>query len=89
MNRAYGLGDKTTQYVAAQRNGVNEARTHIVTSGHLYCTSCGGPAMSIADFANIAGVAPRDVSNFLNHRTIREDKAARIRAHLHHVDEVR
>lgn len=89
IRRAYGLADKTTEYVAAQRSGTDLERGHIVTQGHLYCISCGGPAVSLADFARLAGVTPRDVSAFLNHRTIREDKAQRIRAHLHHVDEVR
>lgn len=88
LPRAYGLGlSKAPQYVAAQRNG--STATRIVTNGHLYCISCGGPAMSLAEFANVAGVKPRDVSSFLNHRPIREDIAERIRAHLHHVDEVR
>lgn len=87
LRRAYGKGDKTREYLGAQRSGANLERGHVVTTGHLFCIHCGAGGLSMGDFAAIAGVTPRDVSNFLNHRPIREDKAARIREHLAEVRE--
>jgi hypothetical protein len=81
----HGKGDRTSEYVGAARPFV---RTGVIRNhGYLYCTSCGGSTVSMADFASIAGVTPRDVSNFLNRRPVRPDKAEAIRSHLAEVDE--
>lgn len=82
---AHGKGDKTREYLGAARS--KRTANMIRPKGYLYCISCGGSTMSMADFAAIVGVTPRDVSRFLNREPVRDDKAAAIRANLAEVDE--
>lgn len=82
---AHGLGRATRKYIKAVRSGTHNGVIH--PRGYLHCISCGGPTMSMADFASHAGVSASQVSAFLNRRTVREDVAKKIRNNLYDVDE--
>lgn len=68
---------KLEAFVTIVRSGEHHEAHH--PSGYIICTHCGGPALSQSDLAREIGVSPRDVSNFLNRRPVREDAARRIR----------
>lgn len=75
----YRPQNRPKEFIVAARARVDGVGRH---KGHLVCGHCGMGGMSMADFAAEIGVSVRDVSAFLDKRTLRPDVAATIRANV-------
>lgn len=74
---------------AAYRPPNNRPRDFVIAvrgdgryKGKLICGHCGLGGMAMSDFAAETGIPVRDVSAFLDRRTVRADIAAKIRANV-------
>lgn len=51
------------------------------------CRCCGGYTHSMADMANLLGISPNTVSNWLHKRPIRQDIAELLRRSMYRTDD--
>lgn len=73
------------KYVKAVRSG-RRGSQRVVEYGKLVCVSC-GHLLPTAQMAARIGVTSGQLAAFLNHRTVREDVAKKIRESVMEVDE--
>jgi hypothetical protein len=75
----------TRKYVKAVRSG-KRGTARIVSFGKVVCEAC-GHQLPTAQVADRIGVTAKQLSAFLNHQTVREDVAQKIRDSVMDVDE--